>query len=214
MLLGDEHSPPPAKDPWPAEPGFAPVAVAEPPADGPGVWAAAAEPIDVTDATIDMPALAPVRGRHAARARSAVLTLAVVLACAGAAVAPSGVLKANHDKTPPVATGSSSAIATARPHAKPAHHQRVVHHRRHRRHHARRHRTAVAPRQLVAAAPVRTTSATTPARAPVRPVVRRPASRPAPKPAPKPVATKPATTPQPAPSAPSGEPGRQPAPQP
>ena len=116
---GSAAPPPPAKDPWPAEPGFAPVAVAEPPADEPGVWAAAAEPIDVTDATIDMPALAPVRGRHAARARSAVLTLAVVLACAGAAIAASGVLKANHDKTPPpVATGSSSAIATARPHAK------------------------------------------------------------------------------------------------
>jgi hypothetical protein len=192
------------EDAWHADPGFASVALEEPPADEPGLWAAAAEPIDVTDSTVDMPVLAALPRRRAARAGHALLTLGLVLGCAGAAVAASGVLKAKHeDSPPPIATGSSSAVAPARHHDKPAQHKRVVH--RHHRHHARRRRVAVAPpRRIVAAAPLRS------APAPVRPVARQPVSRPAPKPA----TSTPTAAPQPAPSAPSGEPGRQPQPQP
>jgi hypothetical protein len=207
---------PPAQDAWTSEPGFAPVALAEPPADEPGVWVAAAEAVDVTDATIDMPALAAMPRRRAARAGRAALTLALVLGCAGAAVAASGVLRSKPETSPPPTVSDSSVVAPARAHrAKPAHHKRVVH-RHHTRHHRHRraagHGVAVAPRRIVAAAPAHTAPA---APAPVSAPVHRVSSpAPAPKPAPQPVASTPAASPQPAASAPSGEPGRQPPPSP
>jgi hypothetical protein len=209
---------PPAREEWPAEPGFTALALDERPAEEPGLWTAAADPIDVTDATIDMPALAPVSRRRAARAGRAALTAALVLGCAGAAVAASGVLKTKRETTaPPTVSGSSVVAASRTQHAEPAHRRRAVHHRahRHKPSHVARHHVAAAPAQPVAAAPV--SSAPAPARtpsAPVRRVVSRPAPSPAPKPAPKPVATAPAPSPQPAASAPSGEPGRQPPPSP
>ena len=203
---------PAAPEAWDAEPGFAPVALAEPQAGEPGDWVAAADPIDVTDATIDMPALAAMPRHRAARAGRAALTLALVLGCAGAAVAATGVLRSKHETSPPPTLGGSSVVAASRPHpAKPAHHKRAVH--RHRaRHHRRHHAAAVAPRRLVAAAPAHSTAPAAPStvRAPVHHVS---TPAPAPTPAPKPVASKPAaSSPQPAASAPSGEPGRQPPP--
>jgi hypothetical protein len=202
---------------WSTEPGFADIAVEERPAGGPVDWAAGAEPIDVNDHSVEMPALPLPPGPRRGRFVRAVLPLALVLACGGAALAASGALHSKNDAMPaPVRIGAASSIATkpvhhakARP-AKRAHHHAARHHaRRHRR--AHRH-VAVAPAHVVAAAP-----------APPRPapvvhrVVSRPAPRPAPKPvsapkpAPTPVATKPTTTAsQPAPSAPSGEAGRQP----
>ena len=197
---------------WSADPGFATVALEERPAEAEGAWTAAAEPIDVTDHTVDMPALAPLPRRRAGRLLRAALTPVLVLGCAGAALAASGALHSKRDPAAPAtSTISSSAVATA-PKPKPtkrAH--RVRHHQRARTH---RHHAAVAAPRVAAPAPVQA-----PAPAPVRHVVSAPAPapRPAPvatRPAPKPVATKPATTTvsQPAPSAPSGEPGRQPPP--
>jgi hypothetical protein len=205
---------------WSTEPGFAAVAVEERPADEPVDWAAGAEPIDVNDHTVEMPALplppAPRRGRFV----RAGLPLALVVACVGAALAASGALRSKKDAMPaPVRIGAASSIAT-----KPAHHARTKAshakraHRHAARHQARRHRrahrqVAVAPAHVVAAAPA------TPAAPRPAPVVQRVVSRPAPRPAPvsapkrapTPVATKPTTTAsQPAPSAPSGEAGRQP----
>jgi hypothetical protein len=196
----------PAPEPWPAEPDLA-VAVDE----APDAWTAATEAIDVTDHTIELPALAPISRRRAARAGRAALTLGLVLGCAGAAVAATGVLESKPQETPPPTIGDASVVAAAKPHAsKPAHHraQKRTHHKRARR--ARHH--PAAPR-VAAAAPAPSPRAgragltTTAAPAPVRHVV----SRPAPKPAnPKPSSPKPAAAPQPAASAPSGEPGRQP----
>ena len=219
-------APPPAAAPlegageWSADPGFAAVALEERPAETEGAWTAAAEPIDVTDHTVDMPALAPPPRRGSGRVLRATLTLILVLGCAGGALAASGALHSKRDPAAPATSAlSSSAIATAPRHhakpkpkpAKPVHRAARRHHRRARAH--RQHAAVAAPR-VAAAAPVRA-----PSPAPVRHVVSAPApaSSPAPvatKPAPKPVATKPATTTvsQPAPSAPSGEPGRQPPP--
>ena len=120
---------PPADDAWTAEPGLAPVALEERPGDEPGVWVAAAEPIDVTDATIDMPALAPMPRRRAhgpvarhSRSRSPSAARSRRPASCG----PSP-RRARH---PPSANRRSSPPRA--PHrAKPAHHRRVVH--RHRR---------------------------------------------------------------------------------
>jgi hypothetical protein len=197
---------PPAQERWHTEPGFSAVALDEPPVDEPGLWTAAAEAIDVTDQTVELPALAPLPDRRAARAGRALLTLVLVLGCGGGAVAASGVLKTKHEASPePVVTGSSSTVAASRHHARPVHHKRVV-----RRHHRRRH-VRVAARRIVAAAPVRTTRIAPVRAAPVHHVV----SKPTPRPAPEPAASQPTTAPQPAASAPSGEPGRQPpAPQP
>ena len=205
---------------WSTEPGFSPIAVEERPAEGPDDWAAGAEPIDVNDHTVEMPALPLPPGPRRGRFVRAVLPLALVLACGGAALAASGALHSKKDAMPaPVRIGAASTIATkpvhhAKARAKPA--KRAHHHAA--RHHARRHRRAhrqgaVAPAHVVAAAPA-TRSAPRPAPV-VQRVVSRPAPRPtpvsAPKPAPTPVATKPTTTvSQPAPSAPSGEAGRQP----
>ena len=215
----DEGDRPPTPVDWHAEPGFAPVAVGDEPREEPGAWTAAAEAVDVTDHTVEFPALAPLPRRRAARAGRVALTLALVLGCAGAAVAATGVLRSDHQVPAPPTVSGSSVVAAARPHhGRPAHHARhrqAAHHRRarhHRRHRASRH---VAPRTLVASAPA---PAPAPAAAPVRHVVSSPAPKPAPQPAaqpaPEPAATKPATAPQPSASAPSGEPGRQPPPAP
>jgi hypothetical protein len=218
--------PPPAEpttdtaDDWAAEPGFAAVAVEEPPAEAAADWAPAAAPIDVTDHTVEMPALAPPPAPGRRRVWRAGLTLVLLLACVGGALAASGVLTKKDEMPPPVRIGAASSIAPkpaqhAKPKAKPVKHR---HHAA--RHHARRHRrahrhAAPATAHFVAAAPARPTSP----RPTVHRVVSRPAPRPAPKrvsaprPAPKPVVRKPTTTvSQPAPSAPSGEPGRQPQP--
>jgi hypothetical protein len=217
-------APPPAAAPlegageWSADPGFAAVALEERPADAEGAWTAAAEPIDVTDHTVDMPALAPLPRRGAGRALRAALTPVLVLGCAGAALAASGALHSRRDPAaPPTGAISSSAIATTPRHharAKPVKRAHRVRHHHRARARAHRHRAAVAAPRVAAAAPVQA-----PSPAPVRHVVSAPAPAPspapvAPRPSPKPVATKPATTTvsQPAPSAPSGEPGRQPPP--
>jgi hypothetical protein len=211
-------APPPAAAPlegageWSADPGFATVALEERPAEAEGAWTAAAEPIDVTDHTVDMPALAPLPRRGAGRLLRAALTLVLVLGCAGAALAASGALHSKRDPAAPATSAiSSSAIATTpRHHAKPRRAKRA---HRHHRARTRSHHAAVAAPRVAAAAPVRPAPVRTPSPAPVRHVVSAPA--PAPRPAPKPVATKPTTTTtvsQPAPSAPSGEPGRQPPP--
>jgi hypothetical protein len=192
--------------------------VEERPAAGPVDWAAGAEPIDVNDHTVAMPALPLPPGPRRGRFVRALLPLALAVACAGAALAASGALHSKKEAMPaPVRIGAASSIATkpvhkakARP-AKRAHrHAARDRARRHRRAH---HHVAVAPAHVVAAAPARPAA---PRPAPVvQRVVSRPAPRPAPvsapKPAPTPVATKPTTTAsQPAPSAPSGEAGRQP----
>jgi hypothetical protein len=206
----------PAPEPWPADPDVA-TALLDEPADA---WMAAAEPIDVTDHTIELPALAPMPRRRAALAGRAALTLALVLGCAGAAVAATGVLKSEPQDSPPPTVGEASVVAPAKPHkAKPAAHRHkakpVRHKRAHRARHARHHVAsprivAAAPSPAPAAAPVRS-----PSPAPVRHVVSRPAPQPAPKPsAPRPPSSQPAASPQPAASAPSGEPGRQPPPSP
>jgi len=202
---------------WSAEPGFAPVAVEDRPAEAPGDWAAAAEPIDVNDHTVEMPALplppAPRRGRFV----RVTLPLALVLGCAGAVLAASGALHKKDDMPAPVRIGAASAIATKPVHhakAKPKAAERAHHAARHhaRRHHRAHRHVAVAPAHVVATAPARPAPV-------VHHVVTRPAPRPAPvaapKPAPKPVAVTPIlTVSQPAPSAPSGETGRQPPPTP
>ena len=105
-----------------------------------------------------MPALAAMPRRRAARAGRAALTLALVLGCAGAAVAASGVLRPSPqaNRRPPSAARRSWPHR-ARISPSPRHHKRVVHRHR-RRHHAARRRLAVAPRRLVAAAPARTGS--------------------------------------------------------
>jgi len=190
----------PAPEPWPTEPDLA-VALGE----QPEAWTAAAEPIDVTDHTIELPALAPIPRRRAARAGRAALTLGLVLGCAGAAVAATGVLRSKPQESPPPTVGDASVVAAAKPHkSKPAHHRADKRRARHR---------AAAPRVATAApAPApRAALVSTPAAAPVRHVVSRPAPKPA---APKPSSPKPAAAPQPAASAPSGEPGRQPPPSP
>jgi hypothetical protein len=212
-----EAAPATAAD-WAAEPGFAPVAVEERADGSAGDWSAAADPIDVTDHTVELPALPAPPGAGRRRAWRAALTLALVLGCTGAAVAASGVLRSKDEMPAPVRIGAASSIAVkpahhakAKPKAKPA---KRAHHAA--RHHRRpRHHAAVAPAHVVAAAP-----ATPASSAPVvHHVVSRPAptqvSTPKPKPTPKPVVKQPTTTSsQPAPSAPSGEPGRQPPPAP
>jgi hypothetical protein len=218
-------APPPAEAPlggageWSADPGFATVALEERPAEADGAWTAAAEPIDVTDHTVDMPALAPLPRRGAGRVLRATLTLVLVLGCAGAALAASGALQSKRDPAPPATSAlSSSAIATApRHHAKPKPAKRAHRARHHRRARVHRHHAAVVAPRVAAAAPAATAPVQARSPAPVRHIVSAPAPTPAPvatRPAPKPVATKPATTTvsQPAPSAPSGEPGRQPPP--
>jgi hypothetical protein len=213
-----EAAPATAAD-WAAEPGFAPVAVDERAGGSAGDWSAATDRIDVTDHTVELPALPapPSPGRR--RAWRAALTLALVLGCAGAAVAASGVLRSKDEMPAPVRIGAASSIAVkpahhakAKPKAKPA--KRAHHATRHHRH--ARHRAAVAPAHVVAAAP-----AASAAPAPSAPVVHHVVSSPkptpvsTPKPTPKPVVKQPTTTSsQPAPSAPSGEPGRQPPPAP
>jgi hypothetical protein len=208
-----EAAPATAAD-WAAEPGFAPVAVEERADGSAGDWSAATDPIDVTDHTVELPALPAPPGAGRRRAWRAALTLALVLGCAGAAVAASGVLRSKDEMPAPVRIGAASSIAV-----KPAHHAKAkpakrAHHAA--RHHRRpRHHAAVAPAHVVAAAPAAPASS-----APVvHHVVSRPAptqvSTPKPKPTPKPVVKQPTTTSsQPAPSAPSGEPGRQPPPAP
>ena len=197
----------PAPESWPAGPDLA-VALEEPA----GAWRAAAEPIDVTDHTIELPTLAPIPRRRAARAGRAALALALVLGCAGAAVAATGVLRSTPRDSPPPTVGGASVVAAAKPHKARAARHRVhkrAHHKRAR--HARRH---VAAPPVVAEAPApapRPAEISTPAPAPVRHVVSRTAPKPA---APKPSSPQPTAAPQPAASAPSGEPGRQPPPSP
>jgi hypothetical protein len=197
----------PAPEPWPAATA---VAAPEEPAD---VWTPAAEAIDVTDHAIELPALAPMPRRRAARAGRTALKLALVLGCAGAAVAATGVLKTPPQDSPPPTVGEASVVAGTKPHkAKPGRHKAERKPARHKR--AHRH-AAAAPPHVPAATSAPTPRATpvvrTPSPAPVRHVVSRPAPTPAPKPAaPKPASPKPSTSPQPAASAPSGEPGRQP----
>jgi hypothetical protein len=190
----------PAPEPWPTETAFA---APEEPAD---VWTPAAEAIDVTDHTIELPALAPMPRRRAARAGRAALTLALVLGCAGAAVAATGVLKTPPQDSPPPTVGEASVVAAAKPHK--AKLVRYKAKRRPARHKTHRH-AAAAPPHVPAAAPAPRAApmVRTPSPAPVHHVVSRPAPKPA---APKPAAPKPSTSPQPAASAPSGEPGRQP----
>jgi hypothetical protein len=197
----------PAPEPWPTETAFA---APEEPAE---VWTAAAEALDVTDHTIELPALAPMPRRRAARAGRAALTLALVLGCAGAAVAATGVLKTPPQDRPPPTVGEASVVAAAKPHkAMPVRHKTKSKPARHKR--ARRHAAAAPPHVPAATsapAPRAAPVVRTPSPAPVRHIVSRPAPPPAPKPAaPKPAAPKPSTSPQPAASAPSGEPGRQP----
>jgi hypothetical protein len=213
-----EAAPATAAD-WAAEPGFAPVAVEERADGSAGDWSAATDPIDVTDHTVELPALPAPPGPGRRRAWRAALTLALVLGCAGAALAASGVLRSKDEMPAPVRIGAASSIAVkpahhakAKPKAKPA---KRAHHPARRHRHAR-HRAAAAPAHV--AAPVPAASA---APAPSAPVVHHVVSSPkptqvsTPRPTPKPVVKQPTTTSsQPAPSAPSGEPGRQPPPAP
>jgi hypothetical protein len=195
----------PAPEPWPADLA---VAAPEEPAE---VWTPAAEAIDVTDHTIELPALAPMPRRRVARAGRAALTLGLVLGCAGAAVAATGVLKTPPHDGPPPTVGEASVVAAAKPH-KTKHVRHKATRKPARRKRAHHHAAAPSPRVAPATsapAPRATPVVRAPSPAPVRHVVSRPA--PAPKPtAPKPAAPKPSTSPQPAASAPSGEPGRQP----
>jgi hypothetical protein len=185
------------------------------PPDAPGTWHAAAEPVDMTDHSIELPALAPMPRHRAARVGRMALVLVLILGCAGGAVAFSGVLETRPDAAPPPATvGDASVVAPARAHhakAKPKlspkrkHHHRV----RHRHRHATgvpRHAVAATPAPATHAAPVPTTAA---APAPVRHVSSSPAPTSAPS---KPSTSTTTAAPQPSASAPSGEPGRQPPP--
>jgi len=187
------------------------------PPDAPGTWEAATEPVDMTDHSIGLPALAPMPRHRAARIGRAALVLVLVLGCAGAAVAFSSVLEKRPEAAaPPDALGDASVVAPVRTHhakakpkPKPAHRHKARH--RHRRH------AKAAPRQVAAAtpapaanpAPIQTTAS---APAPVRHVSSSPTPTPAPS---RPTNTTTTTAaPQPAASAPSGEPGRQPPSQP
>ena len=188
------------------------------PPDAPGTWEAATEPVDMTDHSIELPALAPMPRRYAARIGRAALVLVLVLGCAGAAVAFSGVLEKRPEAAaPPNAVGDASVVAPVRTHhAKTKSKPKPVHeHKARHRHH--RHAKA-APRQVVAAAPAPAANPapiqnTASAPAPVRQVSSSPAPTPAPS-RPTPSTTTTTAAPQPAASAPSGEPGRQPPSQP
>ena len=186
------------------------------PPDAPGTWEAATEPVDMIDHSIELPELAPMPRHHAARIGRAALVLVLVLGCAGAAVAFSGVLEKRPDAAAPAdAVGDASVVAPVRSHhAKAKPERKPVHrHRARRRHH--RH-AKVAPSQVVAAAPVPAASpapiqTTASAPAPVRHVSSSPAPTSTPS---RPTNSTTTTAPQPAASAPSGEPGRQPPSQP
>lgn len=208
-------APPRQPESWGIEPSFASARAAEAELAGhpPGAWADTAQPIDITDASVATPVLPPPPRRRLARTARVALPLAV-LAAGGVAVTAFGLLDHTAPAPPQVATNPPSQ--PTKPRAKPArrHHRKAHPARRHRK---ARHHVALAPRPIVAAAPVR--AAPAPVRSAPQRVVATPAptqvSKPAPKPAPKPVAAKPAPAPsQPAASKPSGEPGRQPPPQP
>ena len=189
------------------------------PPDAPGTWEAATDPVDMTDHSIELPALAPMPRHHAARIGRAALVLVLVLGCAGAAVAFSGVLEKRPDAAaPPDAVGDASVVAPVRTHharAKPKPKPNPIH--RHKARHRQHRHAKVAPREVVAAAPapaanpapIQTTAS---APAPVRHVSSSPAPTSTPS---RPTNTTTTTAaPQPAASAPSGEPGRQPPSQP
>jgi len=167
----------------------------------------------MTDHSIGLPALAPMPRHRAARIGRAALVLVLVLGCAGAAVAFSGVLEKRPEASaPPDALGDASVVAPVRTHhAKPK--PKPVH--RHKARHRHHRHAKAAPRQVAAAtpapaanpAPIQTTAS---APAPVRHV----SSSPTPAPSRPTNTTTTTAAPQPAASAPSGEPGRQPPSQP